>query len=46
MDYKKEWEKPELTVISKIESSENVLEWSSGPPGAPVGPSDNENIPS
>ena len=29
---KKNWEKPELVVISEAETSENVLEWTSGPP--------------
>lgn len=34
MIYSKEWEKPELIIISSIETSENVLEWTSGPPKA------------
>jgi hypothetical protein len=29
---KKEWKKPELIILSGIETSENVLEWTSGPP--------------
>ncbi len=32
MDHTKEWKKPELIIISGIETSENVLEWNSGPP--------------
>jgi hypothetical protein len=37
MIYSKEWEKPELIIISGIETSENVLEWTSGgPPKEPT----------
>lgn len=29
MNQNKVWEKPELTVISSVQTSENVLEWAS-----------------
>lgn len=44
MDNNKEWEKPELLVISEIETSENVLEWCSGPP-IPRRREDEQSIP-
>lgn len=40
MDQKK-WEKPELTVISNVETSENVLTPQSG--GPPLDPGNTDN---
>jgi hypothetical protein len=44
MIQKKEWETPKLTVISGIETSENVLKWTSGPPGDGASTFDNSHM--